>query len=75
MLDSRCVKETGVYETDNGPELVDFGVLECCRGRGIGTKLMDTAEELAFAQSAIVRLSVGLHSGYGSAQRMYIKRG
>lgn len=75
VLDGRAVGYLSVYQTDNGPELIDFGVLECCRGRGIGTKLMDTAEELAFAQSDIVRLSVGLHSGYGSTQRMYIKRG
>ena len=25
--------------------------------------------------SPVVGLSVGLHSGYGSAQRMYVKRG
>lgn len=57
------------------PEIVDFGVLEKYRNRGIGTKLMDAAEKIAAEYSDKVYLGVGLHSGYGSAQRMYIKRG
>ena len=36
---------------------------------------MDAAEALAAKASDTVYLGVGLHSGYGSAQRMYIKRG
>lgn len=57
------------------PEIVDFAVLEKFRRHGIGTKLMDTAEEIAKKYSDTVYLGVGLHSGYGSAQRMYVKRG
>lgn len=57
------------------PELVDFGVLERYRNNGIGTLLMDIAEKIAGEFSDTVYLGVGLHSGYGSAQRMYIKRG
>lgn len=57
------------------PEIVDFGVLENYRRRGIGGKLMDAAERLAKERSDTVWLGVGLHSGYGSAQRMYVKRG
>ncbi len=56
-------------------EIVDFGVLEKYRRRGIGSKLMDAAEQIAFSYSDVVYLGVGLHSGYGSAQRMYVKRG
>ncbi len=56
-------------------EIVDFAVLAKYRGRGIGGKLMDTAEKIAGEYSDTVYLGVGLHSGYGSAQRMYIKRG
>ena len=59
----------------NLPEIVDFGVLEKFRNKGIGTALMDEAERLASEISEIVYLGVGLHSGYGSAQRMYVKRG
>lgn len=56
-------------------EIVDFGVLEKYRRHGIGSKLMDIAEQIAEEYSDIVYLGVGLHSGYGSAQRMYAKRG
>ncbi len=57
------------------PEIVDFGVLEKYRRKGIGSKLMDAAEEIAGQHADTVWLGVGLHSGYGSAQRMYVKRG
>ena len=57
------------------PEIVDFGVLEKCRRRGIGGKLMDAAEKVAARYGDTVYLGVGLHSGYGAAQRMYVKRG
>ena len=56
-------------------EIVDFGVLEKYRRRGIGSRLMDVAEEIASRYADVVYLGVGLHSGYGSAQRMYCKRG
>ena len=57
------------------PEIVDFGVLEKFRRLGVGGKLMDAAEAIAGRFSDTVYLGVGLHSGYGSAQRMYVKRG
>ena len=57
------------------PEIVDFAVLEKFRRRGIGTALMDTAEKIAGLYADTVYLGVGLHSGFGSAQRMYVKRG
>ena len=57
------------------PEIVDFGVLEKFRCRGIGTALMDEAERLAAEISDTVCLAVGLYCSYGSAQRMYVKRG
>lgn len=37
--------------------------------------MMDVAEQAAGEYSDKVCLGVGLHSGYGSAQRMYVKRG
>ena len=66
---------SGPYAGKGIPEIVDFGVLEKYRKRGIGTRLMDIAEEIAADFGDAVCLGVGLHSGYGSAQRMYIKRG
>ncbi len=57
------------------PEIVDFGVLEKFRRHGVGSRLMDAAESVAAQYSDTVYLGVGLHSGYGSAQRLYVKRG
>lgn len=65
----------GAFRDTKHPEIVDFGVLEKYRRRGIGSRLMDTAEALAGERSGAVCIGVGLHSGYGSAQRMYVKRG
>ena len=65
----------GAFGGKNYPEIVDFGVLEKYRKQGIGAVLMDIAEEIAATYADIVYLGVGLHSGYGSAQRMYVKRG
>lgn len=67
--------EWGAFANRGYPEIVDFGVLVKYRNNGIGSKLMDIAEEIAFSYSDVVYLGVGLHSGYGSAQRMYVKRG
>lgn len=65
----------GAFANQGYSEIVDFGVLEKYRNKGIGSKLMDIAEQIAFTYSDVVYLGVGLHSGYGSAQRMYVKRG
>lgn len=65
----------GPFANQGYPEIVDFGVLERYRRNGVGTKLMDIAEQIASDYSDMVYLSVGLHSGYGSAQRMYAKCG
>lgn len=43
------------------------------RKKGIGSKLMDIAEQIAFTYSDVVYLGVGLHSGYGSAQTLFKK--
>jgi len=50
-------------------------VLEKYRKNGIGSHLMDVAEEIASRYADTVYLGVGVHNGYGSAQRMYVKRG
>ena len=67
--------QEGAFAHRGFPEIVDFGVLEKYRRRGIGTALMDVAEEIAARYADTVCLGVGLHSGYGSAQRMYVRRG
>ena len=66
---------SGAFAGEGYPEIVDFAVLEKYRNNGIGSRLMDVAEKIASNYSNTVYLGVGLHSGYGSAQRMYVKRG
>lgn len=61
--------------TGIAPELSDFNVFEPFRNQGIGNLLMEEAEKRAKLLSDKVTLGVGLHSGYGPAQRLYIKRG
>lgn len=67
--------DAGPFAGAGVPEIVDFGVLQKFRCRGIGSRLIETAERIASERADVVCLGVGLHSGYGSAQRMYVKRG
>jgi len=69
-----CAEE-GPFAGQGLPEIKDFNVLPPFRRRGIGNRLMDCAEALAKEQSEYVTLAVGMYAGYGSAQRMYVKRG
>ena len=57
------------------PELSDFNVFEPFQNQGIGSQLLEEAEKRVKFFSDKVTLGVGLHSGYGPAQRLYIKRG
>ena len=65
----------GPFRDKGYPVIVDLGVLEKFRRRGIGKRLMDMAEAIASERSDTVCLAVGLHDGYGAAQRLYAKRG
>ena len=57
------------------PELSDFNVFEPFQNQGIGNLLLEEAEKRVKLFSDKVTLGVGLHSDYGPAQRLYIKRG
>jgi GNAT superfamily N-acetyltransferase len=63
------------FGTKKIPEIQDFNVLPQFRRRGIGTCLMDTAEQLVANHSPTVGIGVGMTADYGAAQRMYILRG
>lgn len=65
----------GAFTGMDIPEVFDFGVFEKYRRHGIGTIMMDVAESLAKTKSDKICLGVGVANSYGSAQRMYIKRG
>ena len=66
---------SGPFAGKGIPEVVDFNVFSKYHRRGIGGKILDAAEKEARKISDHISLGVGLHSGYGSAQRMYVKRG
>ena len=68
------VKE-GPFAGKGYPIIVDFNVLQKYQRKGIGSRLMDAAEQVAAQYADTVCLGVGLCESYGSAQRMYIKRG
>ena len=57
------------------PELSDFNVFEPFRNQGVGNQLLEEAEKRVKLISNKVTLGVGLHLGYGPAQRLYIRRG
>ncbi|GAB4468044.1 MAG: GNAT family N-acetyltransferase [Armatimonadaceae bacterium] len=57
------------------PEIQDFNVLPEFRCCGIGTRLIEEAEQMVQERSLVVGIGVGLHSGYGAAQRLYARRG
>ena len=65
----------GPFKDKHWPYIVDFGVLQKYQSKGIGSRLMDVAEQIASQHADTVCLGVGLCREYGSAQRMYAKRG
>jgi GNAT superfamily N-acetyltransferase len=67
--------EHGPFAGKGYPEIVDFNVLIPYRNQGIGNLLMDAAEAYIAKTSPIATIGVGLYRDYGTAQRMYVKRG
>ncbi|MBR4458711.1 MAG: GNAT family N-acetyltransferase [Clostridia bacterium] len=67
--------EDGPFRGKDWPVIVDFNVLKKYQRKGIGSRLMDTAERIAGGYADTVCLGVGLCDSYGAAQRMYVRRG
>ena len=67
--------QNGPFKNENIPEIRDFIVFIKYQRKGIGKLILDVAENKALELSDSVSLGVGLHYGYGAAQRIYIKRG
>ncbi len=63
------------FSANQIPEIMDLNVLPPFRRKGIGSKLLDTAENEAMQKSDIVGIGVGLYDGYGDAQKLYVQRG
>lgn len=57
------------------PLISDLCVFFHLHNRGIASCLLDVLEAEAAKTSGTVCLAVGCHSGYGAAQRLYVKRG
>lgn len=57
------------------PEVNDFNVLYKFQRKGIGTRLMDEAENRIKQRSALAGIGFGITKDYGAAQILYIKRG
>lgn len=67
--------KNGPFSEKGYPEISDFNVFIKYQNKGIGNKLLNKCEKLACSFSELITLGVGLHEGYGPAQRLYIKRG
>jgi GNAT superfamily N-acetyltransferase len=57
------------------PEIVDFNVLPAYRRRGVGTALMDAAEDMVARRGDRAGLGCGLYADYGPALLLYLSRG
>jgi GNAT superfamily N-acetyltransferase len=53
----------------------NFDVIPPFRKRGIGCILIEALKEKAFARANTIGIGFGLYADYGTAQRLYIKRG
>jgi GNAT superfamily N-acetyltransferase len=65
----------GPWAGQGFPEIEDLTLFFDLHGKGIGSLLLYAAEQEAAKLAPMVYLAVGLHSGYGPAQRIYVKRG
>ena len=57
------------------PEVQDLNVAPAFRRRGVAAAILDSAERLAAERCDRIGIGVGLHPGYGAAQRLYSTRG
>lgn len=64
-----------IFREQNIPEIQDLNVRADARRQGIATQLLDEAEKRIQERSSQAGIGFGLYADYGSAQRLYIKRG
>ena len=63
------------FREEKIPEIVDFNVLPKFRRQGIGTQLMEKAENEIAKASPVAGIGVGMTPDYGAAQKLYVLRG
>lgn len=66
--------DSGAFKNMNIPIIIDFNVFERYQKNGIGNGILEYIENDVKNYSNKICLGVGLHSGYGKAQRLYAKR-
>ncbi len=65
----------GPLKNQHIPMIIDLNVFKKYQHQGVGTKIMDTIENYVKTYASRIQLGVGLHRGYGAAQKLYVKRG
>lgn len=63
------------FRENNIPDIQDLNVRPDYRRQGVASRLIDAAEAVIRERSPIAGIGFGLYADYGSAQRLYIKRG
>lgn len=67
--------QNGPWKNQNKPEISDLRVFNEFKNKGIGNTILDVIENEASKFTDEITLAVGLHYGYGNAQRLYVNRG
>ncbi len=65
----------GPFRGASIPEISDLTVLPSQHRRGVGSLLLDHVEATVATRSSAVGIGMGLHAGYGAAQRLCVSRG
>jgi GNAT superfamily N-acetyltransferase len=63
------------FSEPNIPKVNDLNVIPSCRGKGVASKLMNSAKELVANKYNKIGLGVRLYEDYGQAQSLYVQRG
>lgn len=73
---------TIVWDSDYPPfreariaEVVDLNVLGEHQRQGVGTALLEAAEQQVAQRSSRIGIGTGLTADYGAAQKLYVRRG
>ncbi|MBB6672821.1 GNAT family N-acetyltransferase [Cohnella nanjingensis] len=67
--------EYGYFKEQGIPEINDLNVFPAYRRRGIANRLMEAFERHVSQTNDKIGIGVGLYRDYGSAQRIYCRRG
>lgn len=63
------------FREEGVAELSDLNVEPRSRRRGVASCIIQAAEETAARRGVPIGIGVGLHSGYGAAQQLYVRLG